>query len=77
MAMYLEAFDKQSHHLVRDYPLARLSLDELKQILGVDPLAEQYGADVPLDLLPKIVAHVNEPFQFDESCIYQVDFYCQ
>lgn len=71
---YLEAFDKKSGYLVREYRL-NIELDDLKRMLGIDPDIEIFGYDVPDVLVPEVGKYAKEPVIVDDECDYQVGFF--
>lgn len=72
---YLEAYDKKTGILVVEYPLRGLELPALKKMLGIDEGIEIYGYDVSAKQAAELSKYINEPFQLNESCDYQVGFY--
>ncbi|MGW4477695.1 DUF7683 domain-containing protein [Rhodococcus triatomae] len=73
---YLEAYDKESGFLVREYRLD-IDLDDLKRMLDIDPDLEVFGYPVPDSLVPEVGKYSEESVVFDESCNYMVGFFRQ
>lgn len=73
---YLEAYDKETGFLVREYRLT-IALPDLKRMLGIDPDIEVFGGDVPDALVLEVGKYAEEPVIVDESCLYQVGFFRQ
>ncbi|WP_431357156.1 DUF7683 domain-containing protein [Prescottella soli] len=72
---YLEAYDRESGFLVREYRLNGIELTDLKRLLGIDLQVEIFGYDVPTSLVPELGKYTEEPVIVDESCDYQVGFF--
>ncbi|WP_127916138.1 DUF7683 domain-containing protein [Prescottella agglutinans] len=72
---YLEAYDRESGRLSREYRLNDLDLADLKRLLGIGERLELYGYDVPASLVPELGKYTEEPVIVDESCDYQVGFF--
>ncbi|WP_433577954.1 DUF7683 domain-containing protein [Nocardia brasiliensis] len=72
---YLEAYDKKTGILVVEYLLHNVELTALKKMLGIDESIEIFGCDVSPTQAAKLGEYINEPFQVDETCDYQIGFH--
>ncbi|WP_067463983.1 DUF7683 domain-containing protein [Nocardia amamiensis] len=72
---YLEAYDRQSGHLVDEYPLRGIDLAALKRFLNIDEGIEIYGYDVTRAQVGELARYISEPFAIEDTCDYQVGFY--
>lgn len=71
----LNAFDKQTRRLKREYVLQGIDGATLTQLLDLGP--EDYPVEiaehpVPVAVLPLLARYIDEPLVVDEGCNYHV-----
>lgn len=60
---------------MEEFELNGIDIATMKKIMGVDPEAEQYGCDVPPELVQTLAEYIDSPFTVNSLCDYQIDFY--